>query len=117
MEGLRSTEQSTLTLATVSAQSLPQGNSHQKRHIYKLGGVGFFLLAKQTSQSGSKQLLRKCVSVLAGCLSAIWKCHRTITNNHPLRLPEHQQRAYLHKDIEKQTLRPNKPDTWSLNAP
>lgn len=66
----------------------------------------FPVLAKQTGQSGSKQLLWKFVSVLAGCLSVIWKCHRTITNNHPLQLPDHQQRAYLHKDTEKQTLRP-----------
>lgn len=41
MEGLRSTEQSTLTLTTISAQCLPRGKNHQKGHIYKLGGVVF----------------------------------------------------------------------------
>lgn len=44
-------------------------------------------LAKQTGQSRSKQLLRKCVSVPAGCLSAWRKCHRTITDNHSLSSP------------------------------
>lgn len=81
MEGLRSTEQSTLTLATISAQSLPQGNSHQKGHIYKLGGVVFrFSCSGQTNQP-----IRVQTAFMEVCVSAgrVFVSHMEMSqNNH-----------------------------------